>query len=41
MSDVFDPADDQSESTDTMNKQIKEAKGRQIHARLKDTMYYI
>lgn len=41
MSDVFDMADNQSESTDAKNSQIESAKGRKIHDRLKDTMYYI
>lgn len=41
MSDVFDPSDDHSESTETMKSHINDAKGRKVHERLKDTMYYI
>ena len=41
MSDVFDPSDSQSESTETMNAQIGFARSRKVHDRLKDTMYYI
>jgi eukaryotic translation initiation factor 2C len=41
MSDVFDPSDSQSESTETMNEQIVNASSRTVHDRLKNTMYYI